>query len=112
MIIRVKKDKNYAVMSNYHFKDKALSLSAKGLVSLMLSLPDNWDYSINGLCNICKESREIIRKSLQELKDNHYLEMKERHDENGRFYYDYVIYEILNIHPYHFGYLDFPYTVF
>lgn len=77
MIIRVKKDKNYAVMSNYHFKDKALSLRAKGLLSLMLSLPDNWDYSINGLCNICKESREIIRKTLQELKDNHYLEMKE-----------------------------------
>ena len=99
MIIRVKKDKNYAVMSNYHFKDKALSLRAKGLLSLMLSLPDNWDYSINGLGSICKESRKIIRKTLQELKDNHYLEMKERHDENGRFYYDYVIYEIPDIHP-------------
>lgn len=99
MIIRVKKDKNYAVMSNYHFKDKALSLRAKGLLSLMLSLPDNWDYSINGLSSICKESREIIRKTLQELKDNHYLEMKEHHDEIGRFYYDYVIYEIPDIHP-------------
>ena len=65
MIIRVKKDKNYAVMSNYHFKDKALSLRAKGLLSLMLSLPDNWDYSINGLGSICKESREIIRKTLE-----------------------------------------------
>lgn len=99
MIIRVKKDKNYAVMSNYHFKDKTLSLRAKGLLSLMLSLPDNWDYSINGLSSICKESREIIRKTLQELKDNYYLEMKECHDENGRFYYDYIIYEIPNINP-------------
>lgn len=99
MIIRVKKDKNYAVMSNYHFKDKTLSLRAKGLLSLMLSLPDSWDYSINGLCNICKESREIIRKTLQELKDNRYLEMKECHDENGRFFYDYIIYEIPDIHP-------------
>lgn len=56
----------------------------------MLSLPDIWDYSINGLCNICKGSREIIRKTLQKLKDNQYLEMKECHDENGRFYYNYT----------------------
>lgn len=104
LVIRVKKDRNYAVMSNYHFKDKKLSLRAKGLLSLMLSLPDNWDYSINGLGSICKESREIIRKTLQELKDNHYLEMKECHDENGRFFYDYIIYEVLMfIHSSIFG---------
>ncbi len=46
MIVRVKKDKDYTVMSNYHFKDKNLSLRAKGLLSLMLSLPDTWNYSI------------------------------------------------------------------
>ena len=77
MIVRVKKDKDYAVMSNYHFKDKNLSLKAKGLLSLMLSLPDNWDYSINGLCSICNESRTTIRNTLKELRNNHYLEMNE-----------------------------------
>ena len=49
--------------------------------------------------NISKGSREIVRKTLQGLKDNHYLEMKECHDENGRFYYNYTIYEIPDIHP-------------
>lgn len=77
MIVRAKKDKDYAVMSNYHFKDKNLSLRAKGLLSLMLSLPDYWDYSINGLCSICDESRSTIRNTLKELRDNHYLEINE-----------------------------------
>ena len=99
MILRVKKDKNYSVMNNYHFKDKNISLRAKGLLSLMLSLPDEWDYSINGLCSICNESRETIRKTLKELRDNNYLEMKERRDENGKFFYDYIIYEVPNIYP-------------
>jgi response regulator of citrate/malate metabolism len=99
MVIRVKKDKNYAVMSNYHFKDKTLSLRAKGLLSLMLSLSDDWDYSISGLCSLCQESRETIRKTLQELKNKNYLEMNECHDENGKFYYDYIIYENPKINP-------------
>lgn len=99
MIVRVKKDKDYAVMSNYHFKDKNLSLRAKGLLSLMLSLPDNWDYSINGLCSICNESRTTIRNTLKELRDNHYLEMNENRDEKGKYIYDYIVYEIPNINP-------------
>lgn len=99
MIVRVKKDKDYAVMSNYHFKDKKLSLRTKGLLSLMLSLPDNWDYSINGLCSICNESRTTIRNVLKELKDNRYLEMNENRDEKGKFIYDYIVYEIPNINP-------------
>ncbi|UKI28170.1 MAG: hypothetical protein L6V78_04115 [Clostridium sp.] len=49
-------------MGNYHLKDRRLSLKAKGLLSLMLSLPDNWDYSILGLSSICVESRDTIRK--------------------------------------------------
>ena len=97
MIVRVKKDKDYAVMSNYHFKDRNLSLRAKGLLSLMLSLPNNWDYSINGLCSICNESRTTIRKALKELRDNHYLKMNENRDEKGKFIYDYIVYEIPNI---------------
>lgn len=99
MIVRVKKDKDYAVMSNYHFKDKKLSLRTKGLLSLMLSLPDNWDYSINGLCSICNESRTTIRNVLKELKDNRYLEMNENRDEKGKFIYDYIVCEIPNINP-------------
>ena len=99
MIVRVKKDKDYAVMSNYHFKGKNLSLRAKGLLSLMLSLPNNWDYSINGLCSICNESRTTIRNTLKELRNNHYLEMNENRDKKGKFTYDYIVYEIPNINP-------------
>ena len=83
----------YVVMSNYHFKDRKLSLKAKGLLSLMLSLPDNWDYSLLGLSCICLESRDSIRKILHELKENDYLKIVETREENGRFNYQYVIYE-------------------
>lgn len=69
MIIRNKKDKDYTVMSNYHFRDTNLSLRAKGLLSLMLSLPNNWSFSINGLCKICNESRTTISNTLKELRD-------------------------------------------
>ena len=93
MIVRVKKDKDYAVMSNYHFKDRKLSLKAKGLLSLMLSLPDSWDYSLLGLASICIESKETIRRTLNELKENKYLKVIESRDDNGRFDYDYIIYE-------------------
>ena len=58
-VIRVEKTKNYTVMSNYHFKEKNMSLKAKGLLSLMLSLPDNWDYSIAGLVAICRCTSKI-----------------------------------------------------
>ena len=87
------KEEGYTVMSNYHFKDKRLSLKAKGLLSLMLSLPDSWDFSLMGLTSICVESRDTIRKILNELKNNRYLKIIEKRDENGRFYYEYIIYE-------------------
>lgn len=89
----IKKEEGYTVMSNYHFKDKRLSLKAKGLLSLMLSLPDNWDFSLMGLTSICIESRDTIRKIINELKINRYLKVVESRDENGRFYYEYIIYE-------------------
>ena len=91
----VKKEEGYPVMSNYHFKDRRLSLKAKGLLSLMLSLPDNWDFSMTGLTSICIESRDTIRKILNELKNNKYLKVVESRDENGRSYYEYIIYEKL-----------------
>ena len=89
----IKKEEGYTVMSNYHFKDRRLSLKAKGLLSLMLSLPDNWDFSMMGLTSICIESRDTIRKIINELKINKYLKIVENRDENGRFYYEYIIYE-------------------
>lgn len=54
-VFRIEKTKDFTVMSNYHLQDKKLSLKAKGLLSYMLSLPDDWDYSLRGLCAICLE---------------------------------------------------------
>jgi hypothetical protein len=67
-IFRVEHTKNYTLMSNAHFKEKEMSLKAKGLLSFMLSLPDDWDYSINGLVAVCKENETAIRSALNELK--------------------------------------------
>ena len=72
-IFRVKKNKNYTTMSNFHLRDKNLSLKAKGLLSVMLSLPDNWDYSLNGLVSISKENETAIKTALNELKKYGYL---------------------------------------
>ena len=72
-VIRVHKSKNYTVMSNTHLRDKSLSLKAKGLLSVMLSLPDNWDYSIAGLVAISKENETAVKSALNELKDNNYV---------------------------------------
>lgn len=80
-------------MGNYHLRDKNLSLKAKGLLTLMLSLPDAWNYSTLGLSSICIESRDTIRNVLKELKENNYLKVVENRGENGRFNYEYIIYE-------------------
>lgn len=95
-IIRVEKTKNYTVMCNYHFKEKKMSLKAKGLLSLMLSLPDDWDYTIAGLVSICKENESAIKSALDELKEFGYLKIiKHLPDEtkSGRIEYEYIIYE-------------------
>lgn len=89
----IKKEEGYTILSNYHFKDRKLSLKAKGLLSLMLSLPDSWDYSLLWLTSICIESKDTIRKTLNELKENKYLKVIESRNDNGRFDYDYIIYE-------------------
>ncbi len=93
MKIKVQKDKDYTVMSNYHFKDKELSLRAKGLLSMMLSLPDSWNYSLNGLNSICVESKTTIRNVIKELKDKHYLKVNEMRKDDGKIYYEYIIFE-------------------
>lgn len=90
---KINKNKDFTVMSNYHLRDKNLSLKAKGLLSFMLSLPDDWDYSLRGLVAICKESKDAIRSTLNELKHYNYLQIEPSRDENGKFEYNYLIYE-------------------
>ena len=93
-VIRVEKTQNYTVMSNHHLRNKNMSLKAKGLMSLMLSLPPNWDYSIGGLVAICKESHTSIRSALKELEQNKYLIRNRINNEKGYFIYEYILYEI------------------
>jgi hypothetical protein len=99
MIFRAEKTKNYTVMSNYHLRDNNLSLKAKGLMSLLLSLPDDWDFSINGLLSLIKESETCLRSTLDELKRFNYLIVTKYNDENGRFDYIYNLYEIPQTEP-------------
>jgi hypothetical protein len=91
--IRVNNTKGFTVMSNYHFQDKGISLKAKGLLGLMLSLPSNWDYSVNGLVAIVKENKAAVQSALKELEEHKYLKRTRVQDETGRFDYIYDIYE-------------------
>ena len=92
-LIRVNNTKGFTVMSNYHFRDKEISLKAKGLLGLMLSLPSNWDYSVNGLVTIVKENKAAVQSALKELEEHKYLKRTRVQDETGRFDYVYDIYE-------------------
>ena len=83
-IFRVEKNKNYTVMSNYHLKDKSLTLKSKGLLSLILSLPAEWNYTTRGLAAICKEGVYCIGASLRELEVAGYLERIQLRDDRGR----------------------------
>ena len=93
-IFKIEKNKNYTVMSNYHLRDKNLSYKAKGLLSFMLSLPEDWDYSLAGLCAISKESKDGIRTILKELQEYHYLVIEKSRNDKGLFEYNYLIYEV------------------
>ena len=92
-VFKIEKNDNYTVMSNYHLRDKNLSYKAKGLLSFMLSLPEDWDYSLAGLCKISKEGRDGIRSILKELQEHHYLEIEKVRGKKGYFEYNYLIYE-------------------
>lgn len=95
-VIKVNKTENYTVMSNVHLQEKNMSLKAKGLLSLMLSLPEEWDYSIDGLCAICKENISAIKSTLTELKEFGYLVIEKQMPDQtatGRIEYIYNIYE-------------------
>jgi hypothetical protein len=81
-------------MSNYHLRDKSLSLKAKGLLSQMLSLPDSWDYTLSGLSYINAEGKDAIRAAVQELEQAYYIRRKRARDNKGCLRgTEYVIYE-------------------
>lgn len=95
-IFRTHKNQNYTVMSNYHLKEKNMSLKAKGLLSVMLSLPDDWDYSLAGLVAICKENETAVKSALKELKDFGYIRIDKlmpNETESGRIEYVYNVFE-------------------
>lgn len=93
-VVRIIKDKNFTTMGKYHLQEKEMSLKAKGLLSQMLSLPDNWDYSIKGLATINKESYDTIRQVLNELEQFGYLTRSQAKGTNGKFQdIEYTIYE-------------------
>ena len=93
-IFRVEKSKNYTVMSNCHLRDKRLTLKAKGLLSQMLSLPDDWDYTLKGLSFINREKIDAIREAVKELETAGYIVRSRERDEKGRLRGAvYVIYE-------------------
>ena len=82
-VFRVEKAKGYTVMSNHHLRNHALSLKAKGLLSQMLSLPDDWDYTLQGLAQINKESIDAIREAVRELERAGYIKRSRERDERG-----------------------------
>lgn len=93
-IVRVHKTGNFTVMSNYHFKEKSMSLKAKGLLSLMLSLPDDWNYSISGLVKLSKDGKDGVMSALAELEKFGYLSRTKLTNEKGQFSgVEYNIYE-------------------
>lgn len=83
-VYRVAKTQNYSVISNYHLRDMNLSLKAKGLLSLMLSLPDGWDYTTKGLAKICKDGIDSIRTTVKELETYGYIQRKRIRNAKGQ----------------------------
>lgn len=93
-VFRVERTRDYTVMSNHHLKDGELSLKAKGLLSMMLSLPDEWNYTTRGLARICKEGVDAIGKALKELETAGYIVRRQLRGANGRITdTEYTIYE-------------------
>lgn len=93
-IVRVHKTDNFTIMSNHHFKEKKMSLKAKGLLSLMLSLPDDWNYSISGLVTLSKDGKDSVMSALGELEKFGYLSRERVVNDKGQFAgVEYNIYE-------------------
>lgn len=93
-VMRVHKNGNFTVMSNYHFKEKKMSLKSKGLLSLMLSLPPEWNYTVSGLVSLSKDGRDSVMTALAELEKFGYLHRERVKDDKGQFAgVEYNIYE-------------------
>jgi len=99
-VFRVERNRGYTVMSNHHLRNKELSLKAKGLLSQMLSLPEDWDYTLAGLSQINREKIDAIRQAIKELERAGYIVRSRERDEKGRLRgADYVIYEQPHTEP-------------
>ncbi len=93
-VYRVQRTRDYTVMSNYHLRDKNLTLKSKGLLSMILSLPDEWNYTTRGLAAICKEGVDAISSALKELETAGYIVRRQLRGANGRITdTEYIIYE-------------------
>ena len=93
-VFRIERTRDYTVMSNHHLRNANLSLKAKGLLSMMLSLPEDWNYTTRGLAKICKEGVDAIGAALRELERAGYIVRYQKRDKNGRITdTEYVIYE-------------------
>ncbi len=93
-VFRVERTRDYTVMSNYHLRDKRLTLKAKGLLSQMLSLPEDWDYTLSGLSHINRESKDAIRSAVNELEQAGYIHRRQTTDASGKFSTnEYIIHE-------------------
>lgn len=83
-VCRIEKTKDYTVMANHHLRNKELSLKAKGLLSLMLSLPEDWDYTVKGLAYICKDGIDSINGTIKELEEQGYVIRKRLRNDKGQ----------------------------
>ena len=83
-VFRVEKTRDYTVMANHHLRNTELSLKAKGLLSLMLSLPEEWDYTTKGLAHICKDGVDSICAGVRELEDHGYVVRERIRNLNGQ----------------------------
>lgn len=93
-VVRVKKNANYTSMANFHLRDKNLSLKTIGLLSIILSLPEDWDYTVEGLALICKDGLHAVRNALIEMEENGYLVRERFRDSKGHLGgAEYTIYE-------------------
>lgn len=94
-VFRVEKNSNYTTMCNYHLRDQGLSLKGKGLLTMLLSLPDTWNYSVRGLSSITPDGVDGVLTALKELERLGYLERNQQRESNGRMgRAEYVIYEM------------------
>ena len=94
-IIRTVKNKDnpYVMINKLGIQDPNLSWAAKGLLAYLLSLPDDWKFNVKGLCLLCKESKLAVTNALKELEENRYLIIEKGHSKDGKFLYNYIVYE-------------------